>query len=134
MRSRPCRSKLQAGPQQAENSLAGNQSRGGEHSRVFDAGLLGIVEAATRSQRSVIQRITPPMKMANVVSNGRYIPTATSMGLLTCIMMSAMPKKIPTMTSGHGHVAADDAHGQGCHQSGLRRREVDDRRTGAPGS
>src|SRR5215469_4160880 len=47
-------------------------------------------------------RNMPPTKMANVVSNGRYMPTATSMGLRTCIMISAMPKKMPTTTSGQG--------------------------------
>ena len=31
--------------------------------------------------------------MAKVVSNGKYIPTATSIGLFTCIMMSAIPKQ-----------------------------------------
>ena len=30
------------------------------------------------------------------------MPTATSIGLFTCIMIIAMPKKIPTTTSGHG--------------------------------
>ena len=49
-----------------------------------------------------MERKTPPRKIANVVSNGRYIPTATSMGLFTCIMIMAMPKKIPTTTRGQG--------------------------------
>ena len=48
------------------------------------------------------QRITPPRKMANVVSSGKYIPTAKSMGLRTCNMISAKPMKMPTTTSGHG--------------------------------
>jgi hypothetical protein len=50
---------------------------------------------------SVIQRMTPPTKMAKVVSSGRYIPTAKSMGLRTCTMISANPMKMPTITSGH---------------------------------
>src|SRR5205085_4311214 len=52
--------------------------------------------------QSPSDRNSPPMKMANVVSKGKYIPTATSMGLRTCIMIIAMPKKMPTPTSGHG--------------------------------
>src|ERR1022692_1570665 len=44
--------------------------------------------------------MTPPTKIAKVVSSGRYMPTANSMGLLTCSMMSARPMKIPTMTNG----------------------------------
>src|SRR5712692_8986652 len=39
---------------------------------------------ATQSPR---ERMIPPTKMANVVANGRYMPTATSMGLRTCIMI-----------------------------------------------
>ena len=41
------------------------------------------------------------MKMANVVSSGRYMPTENSMGERTLIMMSEMPIAMPTMTSGH---------------------------------
>ena len=52
--------------------------------------------------QSPSERKTPPRNMAKVVSNGRYIPTATSMGLRTCIMISPMPIKMPTTTSGHG--------------------------------
>ena len=51
---------------------------------------------------SVIQRTMPPRKMAKVVSSGRYMPTANNMGLRTCTMMSEMPMKIPTTTSGQG--------------------------------
>ncbi len=51
--------------------------------------------------RSVIQRIIPPRKIAKVVSSGRYMPTAKSMGLLTSIMISAMPIRMPTTISGH---------------------------------
>ena len=39
--------------------------------------------------------------MANVVSSGRYMPTANSMGLRTSIMISAKPISMPTTISGH---------------------------------
>ena len=42
------------------------------------------------------------MKMAKVVSMGRYIPTATSIGLFTCSMIIEIPMRMPTTTSGHG--------------------------------
>ena len=47
-----------------------------------------------------MERMTPPMKMAKVVSMGRYMPTETSMGLFTCIMIMAMPIRMPTPTRG----------------------------------
>src|SRR5271157_3101557 len=50
---------------------------------------------------SVIQRITPPIKMANVVPNGRYMPTAKSITLFTSIMIIASPSRMPTITNGH---------------------------------
>ena len=37
-----------------------------------------------------------------MVSKGKYIPTATSIGLRTCIMIMAMPMKTPTTTRGQG--------------------------------
>jgi hypothetical protein len=50
---------------------------------------------------SVIQRMTPPTKMAKVVPSGRYMPTAKSITLFTSIMIIASPSKMPTITSGH---------------------------------
>src|SRR5690242_18374957 len=47
-------------------------------------------------------RKTPPRKIAKVVSNGRYMPTATNMGLRTCIMIIEIPKRMPTTTKGQG--------------------------------
>ena len=41
------------------------------------------------------------MKIANVVSSGRYMPTEKSIGLLTLIRISEIPIAMPTMTSGH---------------------------------
>ena len=49
---------------------------------------------------SVIHRKIPPTKIANVVGNGRYIPTATSIGLRTLNMMRATPNIIPAITRG----------------------------------
>ena len=43
----------------------------------------------------------PPMKIAKVVSRGRYIPTATSIGLRTWSMIITIPMRMPTTTSGH---------------------------------
>jgi len=40
--------------------------------------------------------INPPTKIANLVPNGRYIPTLTSIGLLTCIKINPTPINIPT--------------------------------------
>ena len=42
----------------------------------------------------------PPTKIAKEVCNGRYMPTATSMGLRTCSMISATPNSMPVTTSG----------------------------------
>ena len=41
-----------------------------------------------------------PAKMADVVSKGRYIPTQTSIGLLTCKRISPTAISIPTIMSG----------------------------------
>src|SRR5580700_10856734 len=50
---------------------------------------------------SVIQRMMPPTKIAEVVAIGRYIPMATSMGLFTLNMIIAKPIRIPAITRGH---------------------------------
>ena len=41
------------------------------------------------------------MKMANVVSSGRYMPTENSMGLFTSTRIKPNPMQMPTTTSGH---------------------------------
>ena len=51
---------------------------------------------------SVSHRITPPIKMAKVVSSGKYMPTAKSMTLFTSSMIMANPIRIPAPTSGQG--------------------------------
>ena len=43
----------------------------------------------------------PPMKIANVVPIGRYMPIATSIGLFTPIMIIATPIRMPATISGH---------------------------------
>ena len=40
------------------------------------------------------------LKIAKVVSRGRYIPTLTSIGLRTCMRMKPSPISIPTIISG----------------------------------
>src|SRR5208337_3830969 len=44
-------------------------------------------------------RKTPPTKIANVVPKGRYMPTATSIGLLTGISMIMMQVKSPMLVA-----------------------------------
>ena len=116
---------LEDGNDNAHERLAGNESRGGEHPRIFDSGLLRVVEVADgRACVSVIQRIMPPTKIAKVVSSGRYMPTAKSIGLFTSIMISAMPIRTPTTISGHAISPPTMPLRQHGHQSGLRRRQL----------
>ena len=49
---------------------------------------------------STTQRMTPPTKMAATVSKERYMPTQTSIGLLTCTRMKPMAIRMPTTISG----------------------------------
>ena len=44
--------------------------------------------------------MSPPTKMANEVSSGRYMPTHTSIGLFTCTRMKPSAISMPTMMSG----------------------------------
>ena len=66
----------------------------------------------------------PPMKMANVVSSGRYMPTENSIGLFTCTRISAKPMQNADHHQRPRHVAAHDALRQRRHQAGLRRRKL----------
>ena len=53
-----------------------------------------------RAIESLIQRTRPPMKIADVIEIGRYIPMATSIGLFTLIMIRAKPIMMPATTRG----------------------------------
>ena len=83
---------------------------------------------------SVSQRIMPPMKIAKVVANGRYIPTATSIGLRTCNMIIATPRNMPMTTSGQAMSPPTMPCASDRHQAGLRRGQAGDRRSRAAGA
>ena len=73
---------------------------------------------------SVIQRITPPTKIANVVPSGRYMPTENSITLFTSIMIMRKAEQDADDHQRPCHVAADDPLGQHGHQAGLRSRQL----------
>ena len=53
------------------------------------------------SRRESAQAISPPTKIADVEENGRYMPTAISIGDGELMRMSPSARNIPVMTSGH---------------------------------
>ena len=115
---------------QAHQRLARDQARGDQHADVLDARLLRVVVAAALSpgcRRS--PRIMPPTKIAKVVSSGRYMPTANSIGLRTWIRISARPMSDADHDQRPRHLAAHDALRERRHQAGLRRRESRGRRS-----
>jgi hypothetical protein len=68
-----------------------------------------------------INLMTPPTKMADEVSNGRYIPTATSIGERAPHTASAIPKAAPIPSSPQAICPPTIPFGQLRHQARLRR-------------
>src|SRR3970282_2203090 len=89
----PLRDDETDGKQNCEDGFAGDEA--GSEQR---AALLEWVLARCGAMRSASHFNMPPTKMAAVVSNGRYMPTAMSIGAGASIMISAMPKTLPMST------------------------------------
>ena len=78
--------------------------------------------AASRflAQRSAIQRMTPPRKMAELVSKGRYMPTAISMGRARAAKNQRDAEGRPGRQQSPRHLPAHDAAGKLRHEPRLR--------------
>ena len=81
----------------------------GQYARVLTRAFCASFKPRRWHTLSAIARMIPPTKIAEAISSGRYMPTATSIGLLTCIMMDRETHQNTDEHQRPRHIAADDA-------------------------
>ena len=115
------REKLHASPDQADNGFAGDESRGGKYTGVFDPGPLGFIEAAFGGEG--IADATDDAADEN--GEGRFKRQIHSdsdqHGTPHLQHDHRNTHEDADYDQGPGHVAADDALREGGHKAGLGR-------------